>query len=410
MVRDENSPTSLDVDSVTTRDDDRLSAEMPNEMIAEELPQALATEPSAQDDLDEVASESEEMNADPDWSDARQAWEQSNAENEDAAVPDATAFDSSDPTAESFGDEPVVEEPLDGEASELAPWEDASNRVAESIADPFVGRWNRLISSTNWEKGRIISQWRGALIEAGAAATEFSDEAWAKRVGGVTASHVGRLRRVYDVFGDSHETYQGLFWTHFLIALDWDDAPLWLEGAVQSGWSVSQMRTQRWEASGGQEQDRPSSADPATNDLDEDFDEAVMGEASGKKDEKAFTQPGQGGGSTKEYGDGPNAIGSGPGIEGPDFGDEESLNRLSDDFHQNAAPGQPARDDQSETPPPLVQPFAGLPELPNDLADAVELMKLAVLRHKTAGWKEIGADVVLQYLNAFNILVEARGR
>lgn len=60
-----------------------------------------------------------------------------------------------------------------------------------ALQQPFVGQWNGLVSTTNWEKGRIISQWRAALIEAGAPSTEYSDEAWASRVGGVTAPHVG---------------------------------------------------------------------------------------------------------------------------------------------------------------------------------------------------------------------------
>lgn len=366
MVRDENYTASHDVDSDSPLAGDRLSSQTPDDQRAD----AAAV--------------------DAEWAVAQQAWDESQtaADDEAAMTQDATGDSNSDSIDASI----VTETPTD-ETSELAPWEDAATSISESIADPFVGRWNRLISSTNWEKGRIISQWRGALVDAGEAATEFSDEAWAKRVGGVTASHVGRLRRVYDVFGASYETYTGLYWTHFLIAMDWDDAPLWLEGAAQSGWSVSQMRTQRWEATGGDEQERPSDAEPATSEMDEDF-----------------TQPGQGGGSTKQYGDGPSGIGSGPAVEGPDFGDEESLNRLSDDFHQNAAPEQLSKDDQSETPPPLVQPFAGLPELPNDLADAVELLKLAVLRHKTAGWKDVSAEVVTQYLKAFNVLVEARGR
>lgn len=369
MVRDENYTTPIDVDSDSSPVNDRLTTETPEASPPDDSDPLLAA----------VSIDGDQAAADEEWQVAQQAWDDSQVasggESVESVTPEAVADD-----------------------------------VAEAIADPFVGRWNRLISSTNWEKGRIISQWRSALIDAGEAVTEFSDEAWAKRVGGVTASHVGRLRRVYDVFGANYESYQGLYWTHFLVALDWDDAPLWLEGAVQSGWSVSQMRAQRWEATGGDEQDQPSDANAHSSDLDEDFDETMVGGASEGKRGQEFTQPGQGGGSTKEYGDGPGAIGSGPAVEGPDFGDEESLNRLSDDFHQNAAPGQPAKNDQSETPPPLVQPFAGLPELPNDLADAVELLKLAVLRHKTAGWKEIGADVVLQYLKAFNVLVEARGR
>jgi hypothetical protein len=33
-----------------------------------------------------------------------------------------------------------------------------------------------------------------------------------------------------------------------------------------------------------------------------------------------------------------------------------------------------------------------------------------VLRHKTAGWKEIPAETVIDYLQAFKVLVEARGK
>jgi len=389
MVRDENYTPPLDVDSAPSLASDRLATETPETAPQDDSDAILGAASIDGEEINDLAPESdasliaesisEEAPIDDEWQIAQQAWD-----------------DSQTATGE--------------ESVEIVTVQAVAESVSESIADPFVGRWNRLISSTNWEKGRIISQWRLALTDAGAAVTEFSDEAWAKRVGGVTASHVGRLRRVYDVFGASYETYQGLYWTHFLVALDWDDAPLWLEGAVQSRWSVSQMRTQRWEATGGDAQDQPSDADAASSELDEDFDETMVGGGSDRNRNKEFTQPGQGGGSTKEYGDGPGAIGSGPAVEGPDFGDEESLNRLSDDFHQNATPGQAAKDDPSETPPPLVQPFAGLPELPSDLADAVELLKLALLRHKTAGWKEISADVVLQYLKAFNVLVEARGR
>src|SRR5690606_33739933 len=130
--------------------------------------------------------------------------------------------------------------------------------------EPFIGRWQNLISTTNWEKGRIILEWREALIGSEAPATEYSDEAWAQRVGGVTSPHVGRLRRVYDTFGGDYETYPGLYWSHFLAALDWDDAAMWLEGAMRSGWSVAAMREQRWQALGAVEQDRPQAADIVT--------------------------------------------------------------------------------------------------------------------------------------------------
>ena len=111
-----------------------------------------------------------------------------------------------------------------------------------AVAKPFLGRWHRLISTTNWEKGQIICQWREALMTSGAAVTEYSDEAWAGLVGGVTSQHVGRLRRVYQRFGDVASQYEGLYWSHFQASIDWDDAEMWLEGSIQNKWSVSQMR------------------------------------------------------------------------------------------------------------------------------------------------------------------------
>src|SRR5690606_28557028 len=143
---------------------------------------------------------------------------------------------------------------------------------------------------------------------------------------------------------------------------------------------------------------RSSESNLATSDVDEDFDDAVN-----------FTQPGQGGGSANKYEDGPNEISSGPAAEGPDFGDEDALNRNDGNFDL-PQPQTEAQDPLAEPEPPLVPPFAGLPELPSDLADAVELLKLAVLRHKTADWKEVSAETVARYLQAFSVLIEARGK
>ncbi|MEQ1831365.1 MAG: hypothetical protein ABL921_35795, partial [Pirellula sp.] len=120
-----------------------------------------------------------------------------------------------------------------------------------TVTAPYVGQWNTLISQTNWSKGKIISEWRSALIASDASTGCFSDETWTKQVGAVTSQHVGRLRRVYERFGQSYSSYPGLYWSHFLAAIDWDDAELWLEGAMRSRWSISEMRKTRWESNGG---------------------------------------------------------------------------------------------------------------------------------------------------------------
>ena len=261
-------------------------------------------------------------------------------------------------------------------------WESPSPAELEPLSDslvaasqPYVGRWSRLVSTTNWEKGRIIVEWREALASQGLPVTEYSDEAWGRLVGGVTGQHVGRLRRVYQRFGSSVEHYAGLYWSHFQAALDWNDAEMWLEGAKQSGWSVAQMREQRWTTLGKLESDRPRAGDIVTSETDEDAEPSRTQSPS----------------ITGEYSEV-----SGPRHDGPDFGDEPS--GRSSEGTPVELPVQPVE---------LVRPFENLPDLPDDLAEAFDTMKLAILRHKRDGWQEIAAGDVLRTLDALKALVTA---
>jgi len=254
-----------------------------------------------------------------------------------------------------------------------------------AASQPYVGQWNRLVSTTNWQKGRIIATWRESLAAQGLAASEFSDEAWARLVGGVTGQHVGRLRRVFARFGAVQEQYAGLFWSHFQAALDWNDAEMWLEGAVNSGWSVARMREQRWETLGRLESERPRAGEIVAADTDEDF-------------EPARTKDPIGGTIVGEYGD----VQTSPRLEGPDFGDESGL---SGGIAGHA--GGSTLDDEPSPAVALVQPFAHLPELPDDLAEAFDALKLAILRHKGENWAEISVADVLRMLDALKALAIA---
>ncbi|MCA9173275.1 MAG: hypothetical protein KDB14_02185 [Planctomycetales bacterium] len=269
------------------------------------------------------------------------------------------------------------------ELSELAP------ELAEALneeSQPFVGRWNQLVSNTNWEKGRIIFEWREALIAADAPAAEHSDEAWARRVGGVTGQHVGRLRRVYHRFGEKHDQFENLYWSHFQAALDWDDAEMWLEGAVQSRWSVSQMRQQRFETVGGP---KPQEGEVVATELDEDF-------APLSTEETPANIKGEFEGS------------SGPRHEGPDFGDADDMPPDDDNAMMSGADGA---DGAGEGSPVSVlapvRPFEDLPELPDDLADAFDHFKLAIIAHKNDQWQQISLEDVLHTLDALKALATA---
>jgi hypothetical protein len=257
--------------------------------------------------------------------------------------------------------------------------------ASDDASAPFVGKWNRLVSRTNWEKGHIICLWREALVEGGASAYECSDEAWAMRVGGVSAGHVGRLRRVWQRFGETCEDFEGLYWTHFLVAMDWDDAEMWLEGAAQSGWSVSQMRGQRWEALGAPEAEKPGEEDAASGEWDEDSPLLPIGDAlrvvAPKHDAAGEVEADDESTSTGERKSRPDARAA----------DGDADDRLDD-----ASPAT-AR----------VRPFADLPELPDDLAEAFEQFKIAILAHRVSGWRDVPCEHVLAALDALKALALA---
>jgi hypothetical protein len=56
----------------------------------------------------------------------------------------------------------------------------------------------------------------------------------------------------------------------------------------------------------------------------------------------------------------------------------------------------------------MANPFDSLPELPDDLADAFDGLKLAILRHKADGWREISAADSLHMLDLLRLLVTAK--
>jgi hypothetical protein len=258
---------------------------------------------------------------------------------------------------------------------------DLSAKTVES-SSPFVGQWNQLVSTTNWEKGRIIADWREAVRKTGAHVTEFSDEAWTRLVGNVTSQHVGRLRRAHERFGAVRSQYSGLFWSHFQAALDWDDAEMWLEGAISNRWSVSQMRGARWEANGGGPEG-PTDGQVIEAQLDEDSYNALAGNADEASSEAA---------RSGDMDDEPVTAAS-----------RESAATV--DADESDAPFE--SDGESGDKAPRVRPFADLAKLPDDVADAFEQFKLVILSHKMTGWDLISRDDLLGALDALKALAVA---
>ena len=262
---------------------------------------------------------------------------------------------------------------------------EAENPAVEEASSRYLRSWNHLISTTNWEKGRIIHEWREALIGVDAPQAFYADEAWSRRVGNVTPQHVGRLRRVYFRFFDDYQKYTGLFWSHFQAALDWDDAEMWLEGAVQNAWSVAAMRGQRWEALGAPDDQRPRDEDIIVAELDEDAprpEEPLVDSIDG---ETSMVRP----------------------ADAEDWEPSDDMPPEDDyDATADALPSDVAADSAVATAP-AGRPFEDVPELPRDLTEAVESMKICIIRHRAAGWRDVYCDDVLAALNALRQLALA---
>lgn len=257
--------------------------------------------------------------------------------------------------------------------------------IIHNTSAPFVGEWLGLVSQTNWEKGKIIHRWRDALVAAGAPAQAYSDEAWARHFEGtVTGQHVGRLRRVFDKFGDSQNDYPHLSWTHFQAAMDWSDAEMWLEGAVQEKWSVATMRKNRWEAMGAISSEKPVDSDLVYAELDED------GLAPFEPPTKSTYAPGD-----NTIRGSFDAAANTEHFEGPDFGDPDWTARSAVENRDGAAKAVETTSGQEVS----IQPFKDLPDLPADIQVPLDNLKIALLRHKTNLWEDVESKTVVGYLH-----------
>lgn len=263
--------------------------------------------------------------------------------------------------------------------------------LIDEIASEYVGFWNLLVSKTNWEKGKVIHSWRAKLMEAGLPRRIYSDEAIAQRIGNVSPQHVGRLRRVYERFGEA-ETLPNLYWSHYQAALDWDDAETWLKKASDEKVSVAQMRVARWEKDGSKLKHKPKEEDIVLEEKDAD----VYPFNDSNSDPRAEVV-------------GP----SGATLSADDDDDDDAKkkpkkkkNRQTDPLGEYGEDTEPW-ENSAETfgTPEVLDALNKLEELPEDLAVAFETLKIAILSHKMAGWDDVQPKLIAAYLSEFKRLL-----
>ncbi|MDO4586598.1 MAG: hypothetical protein Q4C95_04785 [Planctomycetia bacterium] len=288
---------------------------------------------------------------------------------------------------------------------ELIPPEKAP--LIDEIAMEYVGFWNRLVSQTNWEKGKVIQTWRQKLLDAGLPRSVYSDDAIAKRIGNVSGQHVGRLRRVYEQFGKS-EQYPQLYWSHYQAALDWDDAQEWLKKASEEGLSVASMRIARWEKYGAPSDQKPKENEIVSAEQDEDinpyndsnidFVNIVDPEDSLKSSTRNDLSE-----ETKDS--------SANGREKPKKDNNRSEgDRSNKSSQENKELAQYRGEDEewtgsTQTTGDILNQINEMKALPDDLAEAFENLKIAILSHKLTKWSDVEAKLVLDYLLAMKAII-----
>lgn len=102
----------------------------------------------------------------------------------------------------------------------------------------LISRAQSAISDCNWVVGECASEWTQKYARG------RTDADFAALVG-LTSDQAYQRRRVWETFGDVRGQYQTLKWSHFYVALNWDNAPECLQWADENGATVAEMKAWR---------------------------------------------------------------------------------------------------------------------------------------------------------------------
>lgn len=94
------------------------------------------------------------------------------------------------------------------------------------------------VSQCNWVVGECAAKWTTKYARG------RTDADFATLVG-LSPDQVYQRRRVWETFGDVYSNYPALKWSHFYVALNWDDAPECLQWAEENEATVAEMKAWR---------------------------------------------------------------------------------------------------------------------------------------------------------------------
>lgn len=110
--------------------------------------------------------------------------------------------------------------------------------VCANTEDELVEQARFVMSSCNWQLGMIASNWTKRFAKG------RTDASFGELIG-LSADQVYQRRRVWETFADVYLGYPALKWSHFVVALTWDDAAACLGWAEETQATVGEMRAWR---------------------------------------------------------------------------------------------------------------------------------------------------------------------
>lgn len=104
--------------------------------------------------------------------------------------------------------------------------------------DQLITRAQQALSTCNWVIGECASEWTQRYAK-GRTDADFGN------LIGLSGDQVYQRRRVWQTYSDVRENYPRLKWSHFYVALTWDDAAECLQWANDMESTVAEMKAWR---------------------------------------------------------------------------------------------------------------------------------------------------------------------
>ena len=104
--------------------------------------------------------------------------------------------------------------------------------------DELISKAQTAVSDCNWTVGECATKWTVKYAK-GRTDADFGQHV------GMSGDQTYQRRRVWESFSDVGENYPSLKWSHFYVALNWDDAPECLQWSEENKATVAEMKAWR---------------------------------------------------------------------------------------------------------------------------------------------------------------------